>query len=595
MNNARILIQDTGKWLLFEKPLSVIKTFETHQVIDCLEELQEHLDQGYYGAGFLTYEASSAFEPDIPVYSSQLPKLWFAIFNKPKIINLFENPGFCLPAINWTPHISEENYLHNVSIIKDYIARGDTYQVNYTFDLKSQYKGDPFDYFRHVVLHHPSPYAAFVDTGCFSFCSFSPELFFSMNNNSITCKPMKGTASRGFNSAEDELIASQLFNCHKNRAENVMIVDMIRNDLSKISRTGSVKVPRLFEIEKYETVFQMTSTVEAKTDRSIPQIFEALFPCASITGAPKIRTSQIIHELEKRPRGIYCGSIGYATPQKRALFNVAIRTAFIDYCSNSITYSIGSGVVWDSQSKDEFNECLSKANLIKNGFPHFQLIESLLHTPDEGYFLLDSHIKRCINSCRYFDFKVIETSLIQHLTKLKETLPDYPVKVRCVVHINGHIESSTIAVVSVEEPILVTIAQSPVKSTDIYLYHKTTKRQVFEEALRSSKGGADVIFWNENGYLTETTSANLVLLKNGRYLTPDVSCGLLAGTFRNHLLENKMIKEAKLKIEDLFDCEKIFRINSVRRWQRCEVVNADQRLRRNGGNECLEAASSEQS
>lgn len=575
MNSPCVLIHDNGKWLLFEKPLTVIETCETHQVIDCLEELQKNLDHGYYGAGFLTYEASSAFEPEIPVYSSRLPKLWFAIFNKPKDFILSENPDCQLPALNWKPQISEETYHRNIAKIKDYIASGDTYQVNYTFDLKSEYKGDPFDFFRQIVLHHPSPYAAFIDTGSHSFCSFSPELFFYQNDNAITCKPMKGTAPRGMVAAEDNLLSSQLFNCVKNRAENVMIVDMIRNDLGKISRTGSVKVSELFEIEKYETIFQMTSTVEAQTDWSIPQVFKALFPCASITGAPKIRTSQIIHELEKRPRGIYCGSIGYATPQKRALFNVAIRTATIDYSNDSITYNVGSGVVWDSDSKNEFQECLSKAMVVQDRFSVFQLIESLLHTKDEGFFLFDSHIKRCINSCRYFGFKTDENSLIQFLMKLKETLPDYQVKVRCVVHKNGHIESSITPVISTEEPVSVTIAHSPVNSTNIYLYHKTTKRQFFEEALRSSSGGQDVILWNENGYLTETTSANLVLLKNGRYLTPQVSCGLLAGTFRNHLLEKNMIEEARLKIEDLFDCDKIFRINSVRRWQRCELVNAN--------------------
>jgi para-aminobenzoate synthetase/4-amino-4-deoxychorismate lyase len=575
MYSPCVLIHDNGKWLLFEKPLSVIETCETHLVIDCLDELQRNLNLGYYGAGFLTYESASAFEPEIPVYSSRQPKLWFAIFKNPKEIILSEKPDFHLPSFDWTPQISEENYHRNISIIKEYIARGDTYQVNYSFDLKSEFKGNPFDYFRHVVLHHPSPYAAFVDTGSYSFCSFSPELFFSLNDHLIICKPMKGTASRGIISAEDDLMASQLFNSDKNRAENVMIVDMIRNDLGRISRTGSVKVSRLFEIEKYETVFQMTSTVEARTDHSIPQIFQSLFPCASITGAPKIRTAQIIHELEKRPRGIYCGTIGYASPHKKALFNVAIRTAVIDNSSSSITYSIGSGIVWDSHSRNEFHECLSKAKVIQNGYSDFQIIESLLYTKEEGYFLQDSHVKRCMNSCRYFGFKVVESSLIQILTKLKETLPDYPVKVRCVVYKNGHIESSITPVISAEEPIPVTIADSPVNSNDICLYHKTTRRQFYQGELRSSSGGADVIFWNENGYLTETTSANLVLLKNGRYLTPDVSCGLLAGTFRNHLLENKIIEEAKLKIEDLFDCEKIFRINSVRRWQRCYLVNTN--------------------
>lgn len=574
MDSPCVLIHDNGKWLLFEKPLTVIETCETHLVIDCLEELQRNLDHGCYIAGFLTYESSSAFEPEIPVYSSKLPKLWFAIFNKPKDFILSKKLNCQFPSLDWTPQISEETYHRNISIIKDYIASGDTYQVNYTFDLKSEYRGDPFDFFHHLVIHHPSPYAAFVDTGSYSFCSFSPELFFSLNDNRITCKPMKGTAPRGVVPAEDDLMSSQLFNCNKNRAENIMIVDMIRNDLGRISKTGSVKVTNLFEIEKYETVFQMTSTVESQTDWAIPQVFKALFPCASITGAPKIRTSQIIHELEKRPRGIYCGSIGYATPEKRAVFNVAIRTATVDYSNSSITYNVGSGIVWDSDSKNEFHECLSKAKIVQGVFSDFQLIESLLHTKEEGYFLFDSHIKRCVNSCRYFGFKIDENSLVQFLIKLKETLPDYPVKVRCVVHKNGHIESSLTPVISIEEPVLVSIARSPVNSTNIYLYHKTTRRQVFEEALRSSSGGQDVIFWNENGYLTETTSANLVLLKNGSYLTPEVSCGLLAGTFRNHLLENKMIEEARLKIEDLLDCDKIFRINSVRRWQRCELVNA---------------------
>ncbi len=580
MNNAYVLIHDNGKWLLFEKPLSIIETYETHQVYECLVELQKNLDNGYFGAGFLTYESSSAFESEIPIHSSRFPKIWFAIFKKPQEVILSENFDYSFPVLNWMPQISNEDYHRNVSIIKNYIARGDTYQVNYTFDLRSEFKGSPFNFFRYVVLHHPSPYAAFIDTGSYSFCSFSPELFFSLDNNNIRCKPMKGTAPRGISTTEDQRRASRLFSSAKNRAENVMIVDMIRNDLGKISRTGTVNVSNLFQIEKYKTVFQMTSTVEAETDCSIPQIFQALFPCASITGAPKIRTAQIINELEKRARGIYCGSIGYVTPEKRALFNVAIRTAIIDYCSSSITYSVGSGIVWDSHSKDEFHECLSKAKIIRNGFSDFQLIESLLHTPGEGYFLFEAHISRGMNSCRYFGFKIVESSLIQFLMTLKETLPDYPVKVRCVMHKNGHIESSITPVIPAEEPIPVTIARSPIHSSNIFLYHKTTRRQIYEEALKSSSGGTDVIFWNENGYLTEATSANIVILKNGRYLTPDVSCGLLAGTFRYHLLKEKIIEEARLKISDLFDCEKVFRINSVRRWQQCVVVDSDYLQRR---------------
>ncbi len=391
---------------------------------------------------------------------------------------------------------------------------------------------------------------------------------------------MKGTAARGMTLAEDLRNAACLYDSEKNRAENVMIVDMIRNDLGRIARTGSVKVPRLFDIEKYSTVWQMTSTVEALTKASFPEILRALFPCASITGAPKVKTMEIIAAIETTPRNIYTGAIGFVSPDRRAQFSVAIRTILIDKFASKAEYGVGGGIVWDSTAAEEYEECLNKAKIILDPpSPRpFQLLETLLWTPDEGYFLLTRHLERLRESALYFDYPYDEALIRKTLDEKVEELPSGPYRVRLLLSRNGEVECSSVPLgLPDDRLLLVRLARQAVYSRDPFLYHKTTQRNLYEKAQASFRDADDVLLYNEAGEVTESCIANVVILRNGRLVTPPVRCGLLNGTYRAELLDRGEITEDTVTLLELKRAEKIFLINSVRKWREA-VLSPDDRL-----------------
>jgi aminodeoxychorismate synthase component I len=294
---------------------------------------------------------------------------------------------------DWRPTLTRGEYARALCAIHEAIGAGEVYQVNYTFRLRAPYEGDLLPLFWQLYERQPVPYAAYLDTGAHAIASLSPELFFALDGECITTRPMKGTAPRGLTLADDLQQAARLTQCPKNRAENLMIVDMARNDLGRIARIGSVRVPRLFEAERYATLWQMTSTVVACTDAPLPEIFRALFPAASITGAPKIRATHVIHALERAPRGVYTGAIGVVLPDRHAQFNVAIRTLHYDKVAAQLTFGVGSGVVWDSEQVAEYEECLTKAQVLFAPRPEFELLETLLWRRGRGYFLLEAHLQ----------------------------------------------------------------------------------------------------------------------------------------------------------------------------------------------------------
>jgi para-aminobenzoate synthetase / 4-amino-4-deoxychorismate lyase len=323
-----------------------------------------------------------------------------------------------------------------VERIKDYLVRGHTYQVNHTFPLRASFTGDPWAFFLDLAAAQQGQYAAFIDTGPLAICSASPELFFRLDGDRLTARPMKGTAPRGRTLAEDESRIAELRRSEKNRAENLMIVDMIRNDLGRVAEIGSVAVPRLFEVERYPTLLQMTSTVTARTQASVAEILAHIFPCASITGAPKVRTMEIIRELEPQPRGIYTGAIGFIAPGRRAQFNVAIRTVLIDRERQQASYGVGSGLVWDSDAATEYAECVLKARVLTERRPSFQLLEALLWEPDSGYFLLAAHLERLANTAVYFQVPLDRPAIEAYLTEQARTLTE-PGKIRLRVALDG--------------------------------------------------------------------------------------------------------------------------------------------------------------
>ncbi len=354
-------------WLRLRRPVRTVAAHRAADVLPALAEVQQAVDRGLFGAGFLAYEAaagvSSHFETHLPV--AGLPLVWFGLFESSDTFDQLPECGGDFTLGRWQPNISPQQHRQAVGRIKDYIAAGDTYQVNYTFQLRADFRGDPQALFARLAAAQPSPHAAFIDAGDFALCSASPELFFELAGGVVTTKPMKGTAPRGRTGEEDHAFRSGLAGCPKNRAENAMIVDMMRNDIGRIAEVGSVVVSDLFAVEQHPTLFQMTSTVTARVAAPPVEVLRALFPCASITGAPKVRTMQIIRELESAPRGPYTGCIGLIAPGGRARFNVAIRTVAVDRRAGRACYGTGGGIVWDSKAADEYAECLTKSAILR--------------------------------------------------------------------------------------------------------------------------------------------------------------------------------------------------------------------------------------
>jgi para-aminobenzoate synthetase/4-amino-4-deoxychorismate lyase len=561
-----ILLRDRDEWLHFTDPSQIITAKTLNDVLPALAEIEDRVEQdGLYAAGFLSYESATAFDAAHQTKpGTGFPYLWFGLYPAPRTVNL-PRPTQPKAALDWRPTVDRNTYNGAIEKIKEYIADGQTYQVNYTMRLQTGFHLSAWDFFLHLAQAQ-NKYAAYIDTGRYVICSASPELFFELDGNSITGRPMKGTVKRGHTTQEDQAQAEWLQNSEKNRAENVMIVDMIRNDLGRIAKTGTVQVPELFHTERYPTLWQMTSTVTGQTKASLTDIFRALFPCASITGAPKVSTMRIIDELETTPRNIYTGSIGYFAPQRKASFNVAIRTALIDRETKKAEYGVGGGIVWDSTSSDEYGEALLKARVLTESQSEFSLLETMLWTPEEGFFLKQKHIARLLDSADYFDFPTKREEIEKELTNIQ--LPfSTPQRVRLLLDKQGKFHSETTPYHLTEKILQVRLAKSPINSNNVFLFHKTTAREVYDAARTDFPECDDVLLYNERGELTEFTIGNLVVELDGQLVTPPTKCGLLAGTFRAHLVETGQVVERVLLGADLQYCTKIFRVNSIRKWE----------------------------
>lgn len=578
-----VLLKDHNEWLHFANPHRSVRAERLEEVLPALDEMERLIESNHwYAAGFLSYEAAPAFDPALQTRAStsllgerstrdsEFPYLWFGLYSEPRVVELprIEQPK---EILNWQPAIDRNAYNSAIAEIRNHIAQGRTYQVNYTMRLQANFTGSAWDLFLQLARDQ-NRHAAYVNLGRYVICSASPELFFELHGETITCRPMKGTVRRGRTTLEDRDRAEWLKNSEKNRAENVMIVDMIRNDLGKIAETGSVSVPVLFEVERYPTLWQMTSTVTAQTRRSISEIFAALYPCASITGAPKVSTMRIIAELESSGRRIYTGSIGSISPDRTARFNVAIRTALIDREHDMAEYGVGGGIVWDSTSADEYAEALLKARVLSEPPSSFSLLETMLWTPVEGYFLREKHISRMLDSANYFDVSIKRKKLEDFLEQISSNCHT-PQRVRVLLDRSGELtfESQPFDIQGHAKPLKVCLADQPVDSSNIFLFHKTTERGIYESARRGYEEFDDVLLYNEASELTEFTIGNLVVELDGQLLTPQISCGVLPGTFRAHLVETGQVLERTIPVERLRDCTQIFRINSIRKWERVTI------------------------
>lgn len=562
----------------FEGLETVIAAWSPEEVLPTLAQVEQAVAQGRHAAGFVSYEAASALNPELSVNGAcDLPLAWFGIFAERVdcTIGMGESePDDCRVS---PPElaIDQTAYTGAVKTIREAIAAGETYQVNFTTRQRFNIIGDHFALYRRMCRNQQAPFCAWLDTGTHRILSASPELFFSLENGLLTMKPMKGTAPRKPRPDDDRQQRDLLAQSAKDRAENLMIVDLVRNDLATIAETGSVAVASLFDIETFPTVHQMTSTVTARIrpDLGIVDIFRALFPCGSVTGAPKRRTMEIIKGLESSPRGLYCGAIGYISPGREATFSVAIRTAIVETATGKGEIGIGSGITWDSDAESEFQECLDKSAFMVRDSSPFQLIETVRFDRD-GYLLLDQHLQRLAGSAVYFGFRFDCNALRKQLDQLGQSLTGI-YKVRALLAPDGTV---TLEPKPVSEPAAAPakIAQSKqrVTSSDPFLYHKTTRRALYDRELQTHPDCYDVIFLNEQEELTEGSFNTIVLSLRGELLTPALDCGLLPGVLREELLQAGAIREAILTLDDLHRADRIWLVNSVRGWRECEIKNA---------------------
>lgn len=591
--NTEVNSSSTGA-MHFTNPTEIAIAYTVDEVRGVLERVQQWTDAGSYAAGFVTYEASPAFDEAYVVRSDELslsnsqplPLVWFGRFAGPSSgdfeskseMQVNESCRYTLQ--DWKSEVDEREYEQAITQIHAAIAGGETYQVNYTFRLSTMFSGDSYAYYKTLRAVQQGAYSAYLNINSHQILSLSPEMFFHREGRHLVTRPMKGTMPRGRHPQADNENRRILEQSAKDQAENVMIVDLLRNDMGRMAKTGSVHVDQLFAIETYPTVFQMTSTISAELeeDATLLEIFDALFPCGSITGAPKISTMRHIKTLESSPRGIYCGAIGFAAPNGRATFNVAIRTVTLDAVSGQASYGTGGGITWDSSARSEFHEALAKTAILHEQRDPFHLLETILWERGTGY-LLDLHINRLVASAQYFSIPVTHDKILDAVQAYTGHLPlQGTLRLRLLVSDEAvvYIEHSTILnEIRSENPkkMNVAIASSSISSQDVFLYHKTTNRAVYEQFLSEHPDVFDVLLWNERGELTEFTIGNLVIEQGETKWTPPISSGLLAGTFREHLLKEGTIQERVLTREDLAQAEHIWLINSVRQWVPVEFID----------------------
>jgi para-aminobenzoate synthetase / 4-amino-4-deoxychorismate lyase len=569
----------------FEGLVEKLVAHRPEEVADLLAEVEKGIGKGLHAAGFLAYEAASGLDPVLETREpGELPLAWFGIFRNRVEVKAGNyrlagaarsregNGTYSLSE--WKPSIARCAYDEGMRWIREHIAAGDTYQVNYTLRLRADFSGDYWAFYRDLCRAQRGGFCAYLDLGETCILSASPELFFSLRDDRLVARPMKGTRPRGRWLEEDKQLAEELYSSAKDRAENVMIVDLLRNDLGRVSEIGSVVVPQLWEEECYETVWQLTSTVEGHLREGIglPEIFRALFPCGSVTGAPKVRTMQIISEVEDSPRGVYTGCIGFVSPGPEAVFSVAIRTVCIDREQNRAEFGVGGGITWGSSAEGEYEECLVKAQVLRERRPEFRLLETMLFAADKGYYLLDRHLARLGESAAYFGFACDADEVEKKLNLFCREFEGEQ-RIRLLLDRDGEIElqNAPLGESGWKEPLRAALADEPIDSRDPFLYHKTTHREVYERRQEGRQDCGDVILHNERGEVTECCLGNLVALIDGCYWTPPIESGLLNGTFRAELLERGEIREKILKIKDLYISKRLFLINSVRRWVELEL------------------------
>jgi para-aminobenzoate synthetase/4-amino-4-deoxychorismate lyase len=567
--------------LLFSEPVGIISASTPEEVPAALARLEAGTASGLHAAGFFAYELGYVLEPKIGGLlpeGRKVPLLWFGLYRAPREMGEREvdhwlsthtrsgSYQFTSVTTAW----NQAEYETRFSAVQDKIRAGDIYQLNLTFKARFRLEGSPLTFYRDLRQRQRVAYAGIVDTGEVTVLSASPELFIEKNGRVVSTRPMKGTAPRAGTPEADADQRRVLSSDVKQRAENLMIVDLMRNDLGRIAEVGSVSVTDLFTVETFRTLHQMTSGVKAtlKDGVGLADLIRAIFPPGSVIGAPKIRAMELIRDYETEPRGVYCGAIGTISPEGTALFNVAIRTPVI-FRDGRGEMGIGSGVVYDSVGAKEYAECLLKMKFLTDPPKAFELIETLLFDGGAGFWLLEGHLKRLAASAAYFGYAYDEQKVRAALDGAVAGHTAERLRVRLTLA-----EGGTLTVTVAEQPkqapgsvMRYVISDTRLDSTNAFLFHKTTRRELYDrewqhyaETVKSD----EVLYFNERGELAEGSRTNVFIKRGGKLMTPPLSSGLLPGVLRSALIQSGEVEEAVLTADDLESADEVYVGNSVR-------------------------------
>lgn len=551
--------KEKGRRLIFTNPIKELKTKNIEQVLPLIEQVESYQRQGYYVVGYLAYEAAPAFEKKLEVAAAPLQTEYLLYFT---VHESYEETDFpldyedvAMPA-NWQSRVDQEAYHQAIDAIHSYIKNGDTYQVNYTIQLEAEMDADPWLVYNRLMVEQEASYNAFIQTDDFAVLSISPELFFQKTGQQLKTRPMKGTTKRQPSLLEDQAAAAWLAADPKNRAENMMIVDLLRNDMNRICKIGSVRVDKLCSVEQYSTVWQMTSTIlgDLADHVGLVDLLTALFPCGSITGAPKMSTMHFIKELEKFPRGVYCGTIGLLEPNGHMLFNVPIRT--LQIAGKHAIYGVGGGITWDSSWQGEYEEVAQKAAILKQKRPRFDLLTTGKVEKRELLYR-SAHLKRLVQTAAYFAFPFDRASFDQDLEAYLAHLDeeqDYRLRISLSKAGSWTFEASPYQELTDEQRTL-QLKESRLPLSP-YHFFKTSFRPHLEQG--------SYLYYNKEGFLMETGIANLLLEKDGQLYTPKKEVGILQGIYLQGLLKEGKVQEKDLYIKDLEEADNLYSCNSLR-------------------------------
>ena len=562
-----------GTAMTFGEPARIVVAERLGEVQPVLDEVDRAVQGGWWACGFLAYEAAPALDTVLAAGRPMagLPLAWFAVTAPPR-----NAPVVAIPSDRrytagpWTCAWSSARHAAAVAVVRSRIADGDTYQCNLTTRLTGPFDGDPAELYTDLALGQRGAHNALLDIGRFVIASASPELFFERRGDAVLMRPMKGTAARGRTLAEDDAAVARLRASAKERAENVMIVDLVRNDLARVAVPGSVRVPVLFRAERFETLHQLTSDVTAQLvpGTGLRDLFRALFPCGSVTGAPKPRTMELIKALEDGPRGVYCGAIGWLAPpgaEITARFSVAIRTAVIDRRQGGATYGAGGGITWCSDASAEYAELLAKARVLDVRPDEFHLIETMRYA-DGAVCSLSAHLDRMAGSARYFGFRFDPAAARARIAARLAGAPDALVRLRCFR--GGDVVVEVDELPTPDRGVLsLAVDDEPVDSRQCWPHHKTSRRLPYTTRRARHPSADEVVLVNERGEVTEACTANIAAHLDGRWWTPPFGDGCLPGIERGRLLAEGLLDERVLRPADLRCADGLALVNALRGWR----------------------------